>query len=83
MILMKKERKIELTGRKVSLSEADDMDIEYWLNKSIEARLEETERLRRMIWSFRLGRYPEKMERTGKAVSKKEHFSNDFWRSMY
>jgi hypothetical protein len=75
---MKKERKIELTGRSVSLREADDLDIEYWLNKSIEERLTETERLRRMIWSFRLGRYPDKMEKTGKTVSKKEHFSNDF-----
>lgn len=74
---MKKERKIELTGRKVALSDAEDMDIDYWLNKSIEERLTETERLRRMIWSFRLGKYPDKMERTGKSVSKKEHFSDD------
>ena len=65
---MKPERKILPIARKVSFVEAEKADDEFWANASIEERLAETERLRRMVWTFRLGNYPEKMEITGRTV---------------
>lgn len=67
---MEKNNKIVITGKKVSKKEADDIDIIFWANKTWQERLEETERLRRIIWTHILGIYPSKIQKTG-AVTKK------------
>ena len=73
------KKNIEIVGRVVRKIEADKIDSDAWLSKTSEERLEETERLRRLIWTFRLGIYPDKMEKTGKCILKSEHFNgNDF-----
>ncbi|HEX4374639.1 MAG TPA: hypothetical protein VHZ50_15155 [Puia sp.] len=62
-------KKIELVGRVVAKDAADEDDFNFWLNKTVEERLAETERLRRMIWTFRLGKYPDKIEKVGKTYN--------------
>lgn len=67
---MEHRQKIVLTGKKVTLSDAEEQDIYFWADKSSEERLIETERLRRLIWTHLLGMYPVKMEKTGRVVKK-------------
>ncbi|MEP6846176.1 MAG: hypothetical protein ABI861_09235 [Panacibacter sp.] len=74
---MEQKRKIELVGRKISFAEAEEADDVYWANASVEERLAETERLRRAVWTFRLGTYPQCMEKVGKIISRNEQEDGD------
>jgi hypothetical protein len=69
---MGKERKIQVVGRKISFANAEDTDIFFWAGKTIGERLQEADRLRRIIWTLRLGKYPEKMAQVGRIVHKNE-----------
>jgi glycyl-tRNA synthetase beta subunit len=69
---MAKERKMQMTGRKISFAQAEDADIFFWAEKTISERLEEADRLRKIIWTLRLGTYPKKMTKVGKIVRKNE-----------
>ncbi|MFI5195494.1 MAG: hypothetical protein ACHQD8_00255 [Chitinophagales bacterium] len=60
--------KMELVGKKVTFAEAEEESLLFWANKSWQERLQETERLRRMIWTYLLGSYPVKMEKVGKVI---------------
>ena len=62
------EKKMVITGRKISFAEAEELDLISWANRTVRERLEETERLRRMIWTQLLGYYPNKMEKKGEVV---------------
>jgi len=75
---MKKKRKIEAVGRVVSFQQAEEEDDLYWANATWQERLAETERLRRKIWTLRLGKFPEKMEKVGRVIHKSELDPDDF-----
>ena len=75
---MKSERKIEVVGRVVSFAQAEEDDIFYWADKTPQERIAETERLRRLIWTHRLGSYPTKIEKVGRVISKSELDKNDW-----
>jgi len=75
---MEQKRKIEAFGRKLSFAEAEDEDIYYWADKTPQERITETERLRRLVWTHRLGYFPTSMEKVGRVVSKKELDEDDF-----
>ncbi len=75
---MEQKRKIEVVGRKLSFAEAEDEDIFYWADKTPQERLAETERLRRLVWTHKLGKYPTKMEKVGRVISKSELDKDDF-----
>ena len=75
---MKSERKIEVVGRKVSFAQAEEDDFLYWADKTPQERIAETERLRRLIWTHRLGSYPTKIEKVGRVISKSELDADDF-----
>ena len=59
---------MELVGKKISFADAEEETLSFWASKSWMERLQETERLRRMIWTYLLGSYPEKMEKIGKVI---------------
>lgn len=60
---MREKRKIQLIGRKLSFADAEDEDIFFWADKTWAERIAETERLRRLIWTHRLGYYPLALKR--------------------
>jgi len=74
MNVMERPRKIKPVARILSFAEAEEADDLFWANKSIAERLEEAQRLRKIIWGYRLGTYPEKVERVVKIISKKAYF---------
>jgi hypothetical protein len=67
---MKKE------GWKGSLKEAEERDIDFWANKTPQERLIEAERLRRLIWTYKLGKYPERIEKTGRKIRRDQQETN-------
>jgi hypothetical protein len=69
---------MEVVGRKLTFAEAQEEDDRYWANASVEERLAETERLRREYYTGLLGKYPDKMEKVGRVVSKHELDEDDF-----
>jgi DNA topoisomerase IB len=74
---MNKERKIAMVVRKVSLAQAEEDDIVYWANASIEERLTEMNRLRRMIYAKPGQPFPDKMELVGRVIKKSEADKED------
>jgi hypothetical protein len=62
------KRTMELVGNRVSFDVAEDESLSFWAEKSKEQRLEEMERLRRLIWTHILGKYPDKMQKVGQVV---------------
>ncbi len=75
---MEKKRKIEIVGRKVSFQQAEDDDLFYWADITWQERIAETECLRQLIWTYRLGTYPTKFEKTGRVILKPELDNEDF-----
>lgn len=67
---MEKERKIKAVVRKVTFKEAEDADDEYWANASVEERLQELIKLRRMFF----GNTNRRMK---KVVSKRKRYEED------
>ncbi len=65
-----KKRTMVMVGKATTFADAADDELLFWLAKSIQERLEETERLRKMIWGHLLGSYPKKIEKVGAVVKK-------------
>jgi hypothetical protein len=63
-----KKREMEIVGKKVTFEEAEEDEISFWANKTWKERLKEAERLRKIIWTHLLGKFPEKMQKTGEFV---------------
>jgi len=61
---------MQMVGKKTTFAEAEEEDIVFWFNKSVAERLNEAERLRRMIWTHLLGSYPDKMIHVGSVEEK-------------
>jgi hypothetical protein len=66
------KNKMEIVGRKISFAEAEDADILFWADKTMNERLIEWDRLRRIIWTKLLGTFPTKMEVVGRKILKSE-----------
>ena len=47
-----KKRKIELVTKKVSFAESEEMDINYWADKSIKDRVSEASKWISDVWKF-------------------------------
>jgi len=75
---MEKKRKIEVVGRKLSLKEAEEEDLFYWADKTWQERIMEAERLRRLIWGYRLGSFPTSFEVIGRKILKSQLDDDDF-----
>ncbi len=76
--MMEKINKIEPVGRKVNQQQADEDDLFYWADKTWQERIIEAERLRRKIWGYRFGKFPEAFEKVGRKVLKSELDHDDF-----
>ena len=74
---MEKDRKIEVNQETPPAEDSDDY-IFYWADKTPQERIAETERLRRLFWTEKLGSYPTSIEKVGRVVSKSELDENDF-----
>ena len=57
-----------VVGKKITFAQAEEDELFYWADKNWRERVQETERLRRMIWAHILGKYPEKIEKIGNFV---------------
>ena len=57
-----------MVGKKVTFAEAEEDELFFWADKNWKERLEETERLRRIIWTHLLGKYPDKMQKVGSFI---------------
>ena len=60
---MEKKREIELVVNKTSLKEAEDSYLFFWADKDITARFKELKRLKQNYWKWKLGTYPEHIEK--------------------
>ena len=60
---MPKERKIVLAVKKSSVQEAADDYLFFWMDKNINERFEELLRLKKNYWSWKLGNYPNRIEK--------------------
>ncbi|MBE8713029.1 hypothetical protein C4F49_04995 [Sphingobacterium sp. KB22] len=53
-----------MVANQILKNEEDLMDIQFWLARSNSERIAEVTRLRRLYYSWLLGNYPERMEKT-------------------
>jgi hypothetical protein len=60
---MKQKRKIALVVNQVRMEDEDNLDVLFWLNKSISERLAEVSRLRKNYFTWKNGIFPEKIEK--------------------
>jgi hypothetical protein len=60
---MSKERKIIAVVKKSSIEEAAEDYLFFWMNKSVKERFEELLRLKKNYWSWKLGHYPDHIEK--------------------
>lgn len=60
---MKKERKMALVMNQVKMEDEDRLDVLHWLKRSASERLAEVSRLRKSYFTWRDGRFPEKIEK--------------------
>ncbi len=60
---MPKHRKISLVSKKSSIEEASDDYLFFWVEKNTKERLEELLRLKKKYWSWKLGSYPDEIEK--------------------
>lgn len=61
-----KERKIQMVVHQVKMNDEDQIDVQFWLNRSPSERIAEVTRLRYQYYNWLLGEFPKKIE---KAVS--------------
>ena len=66
------KNKMEIVGRKISFADAEDADILFWAEKTMNERMVECNRLRRIVWTRLLGAFPTKMEIVGRKILKTE-----------
>jgi hypothetical protein len=55
-----KERKMQMVVHHVKMAEEDQMDIQFWLNRSPSERIAEVTRLRNQYYTWLLGEFPKK-----------------------
>jgi len=67
-----------MVGKKLSLEQTEEADLFYWADKTWQERIMEAERLRRLIWGYRLGSFPTSFEITGRKVLKSQLDNDDF-----
>ena len=60
---MKHERKIAMVVNQVKMEDEDNLDVLFWLNKTVSERLSEVSRLRRNYFTWADGLFPEKIEK--------------------
>lgn len=60
---MKHERKIAMVVNQVKMEDEDNLDVLFWLNKTVSERLSEVSRLRRNYFTWANGLFPEKIEK--------------------
>lgn len=60
---MKKERKIAMVVNQVKMEDEDELDVLFWLNKTVAERLSEVSRLRRNYFMWADGLFPDKIEK--------------------
>ena len=60
---MPKERKIAIVSKKSSLQEAEDDYLFFWADKNVKDRFEELLRLKKNYWGWKLGNYPNSIEK--------------------
>jgi len=53
-----------MVATQVKMEEEDLLDVRFWPGRTVSARLAETLRLRRAYYGWRLGTYPEHIEKT-------------------
>ena len=70
--------KFEKVGGKVSFDQGEDDDLLFDVSLTWQERLERMEIMRRKIWTFRLGKYPEVIEKVGGKVEKINSDCDDF-----
>ncbi len=58
-----------MVARKVQSEEEDSLDVQFWLDQPVAARISEVTRLRQEYYSWLLGEFPKRME---KIVSRKK-----------
>jgi len=59
-----KERKMAMVAKQVKMEEEDLLDVQFWLSRPPAERIAETTRLRRAYYTWLLGSYPERIEKT-------------------
>lgn len=60
---MKHERKMAMVVNHVKMEEEDNLDVLFWLSKTVSERLSEVSRLRRNYFTWADGLFPEKIEK--------------------
>lgn len=60
---MKHTRKIAMVVNQVKLEDEDQLDVLFWLGRSVSERLAEVSRLRRNYFTWADGLFPEKIEK--------------------
>lgn len=61
--MIRSERKIAMVFQHVKAEDEDQLDISFWLNKTVSERLSEVSRLRKNYFTWVDGFFPEKMEK--------------------
>ncbi|MGY4384676.1 hypothetical protein ACVWYN_001710 [Pedobacter sp. UYP24] len=60
---MKHERKMAIVVNQVKMEDEDNLDVLFWMSKSVAERLTEVSRLRRNYFKWADGLFPEKIEK--------------------
>jgi hypothetical protein len=59
-----KERKMQMVANKVKMQDEDALDVQFWLKQPELARIAEVTRLRREYYTWLMGEFPSRMEKT-------------------
>lgn len=59
-----KERKMAMVAKSVRMDEEDSLDVQYWLSRPPSERIAEVTRLRYEYYRWRLGSFPDHVEKT-------------------
>lgn len=65
-----KKRKMAMVANQVKIEEEDFRDVVFWLGRPASERIAEVARLRKAYYSWLLGTYPERMEKT---ITQRKH----------
>lgn len=60
---MKHERNIAIVVNHVKIEDEDDLDVLFWLSKTVSERLSEVARLRKNYFTWAEGDFPNKIEK--------------------
>ena len=76
-LLFMKQRKIEMVAKRVSFSEAEEEDLEYWMNIPASTRVLEMVKWKKNIWTLSGDDYPT-MEKVAEKISKSKVDRDEF-----